>query len=147
MKLNRLALAPLAPALLVALAGCGGPDRVSLAKSTVHDYWYDVGHLQTAKSYQLLSPGVQGTISRRQYRQSIVSFLEHTAGVTAVVRKADVLGDCALVYIGLISPRAPSGQFKAHQHLYWINGGWRITDQLATISQQPEKLTSCPTGG
>lgn len=136
----------LAPLLVVALSGCG-QDRTALAKKTVQDYWYDVGHLKLDQAYNLLSPGVQQTLTKSNYQQDLFGFLQNSNGISAQVSKADVVGDCALVSLGLMSPRAPGQSLKVQQHLYWINGGWRITDQDGTVSQRHETLKSCPTGG
>jgi hypothetical protein len=112
----------------------------------VTDYWYDVGHLKVAQAYALLSPGVQSQLKESDFQQNIFSLVQGTNGVSAKVYRADVLGDCSIVTLGLISPQVPSAAFKVHQHLYWLNGSWRITDSDGYVSRRNEKLTTCPTG-
>jgi hypothetical protein len=141
-----LSLLAAVPLLAIALAGCGSsPDRTSLAKKTVSDYWSDIGRMKLNQAYALLSPGVQNQMSQTTFDQNVVSLLKGTSGVSAKVYTAAVVGDCSLVSLGLISPAAPA-PFNVHQHLYWIQGGWRITDSNGYVSRRAEKLTSCPTG-
>lgn len=140
-------LAAVALACLVSLSGCGsGADRSSLAKQAVHTYWDDVGHLKLGQAYALLSPGVQQSMPEKDFGNNIVGFLQSTAGISADVHKATVVGDCAQVALGLISPKAPGGEYHVYQSLYWLNGGWRITNPAGGTSQNPVTLTSCPTG-
>ena len=131
---------------LLVLAGCGGESRATLARQTEQAYWNDIHSAKLDKAYQLLTPGTKSQFSANDFRQSMFNFLQHTSGVTAQVKKVSVVGDCAQVSLDLISPLEPSGKFHVYQHLYWIDGGWHISDQNATLSQKYVPLTSCPTG-
>ncbi len=124
----------------------GGQDRVALAKQTVNEYWNYLAHVQIDKAYGLLSPGNQQAVSRSNYRQNMIGFLEGTSGVNATATHADVIGDCALVALNLHIPAAPGGVLKTYQHLYWIDSGFRITEPNGQTTLHPGKLTSCPTG-
>ena len=134
------------PVLALAVAGCGGDDRTALAQKTVTDYWSDIGHLKIDQAYALLSPGVQAGLPKTAFQQNIFGFVKNTQGISAKVYRADVVGDCSLVTLGLISPLAPTSPYKVHQHLYWTQGAWRITDNNGYVTRNSEKLTTCPTG-
>lgn len=132
--------------LALGVAGCGGPDRAALARKTVSDYWSDIGHLKINQAYALLSPGVQAGLPKTQFQQNIVGFVQNTNGISAKIYKADVVGDCSLVTLGLITPLDPAHAAKVQQRLYWVSGGWRITDSNGYVNRTIQKLTSCPTG-
>jgi hypothetical protein len=141
-----LSLVLAVPLLALGLIGCGGPDRTALASKTVSDYWYDIGHLKINQAYALLSPGVQSGLPKNEFRQNLFGFLQNTNGISAKVYKADVVGDCSLVTLGLITPLDPAHAAKVQQRLYWVQGSWRITDSGGYVSRTIQKLTSCPTG-
>lgn len=125
----------------VLLTGCGGKDRATLAQETVKNYWSDIGHGKIKDAYGLLSSGVRQQTTLAEYNQSFMALLTKTNGVAADVKKAEVHGDCAIVPVGLLSPKAPGEQFHVYQHLFWENGNWRITDPQGGVSQQHQH---CP---
>jgi hypothetical protein len=132
--------------LLLSLAGCGGQDRPKLAQQTVSSYWNDLEHLRVDQAYKLLSSGVRSGVSATDFRSNIYGFLQGTAGISAKIGKPEVVGDCAQVPVTLFAPRDPSGPLHGYQHLYWLNGGWKITEQNGGVTPKYSKLTSCPTG-
>lgn len=139
---------PLPLALLiivcVIITGCGS-DRTAAARDTVQNYWYDIGHGKVKDAYSLLTPGTQQGLKLDTYTQTVFGFLQQTAGVKATVGHVDVVGDCAQVALALDSPKAPGGTLHAYQHLYWLDGSWKISDANGQLSQSHPKLT-CPTG-
>lgn len=133
---------------LVGLAACGsGQDRTALAKKAVNSYWYDIGHIKFDRAYDLLSPANQQAMTRQDFRQNMFDFLRGTQGVSSQAQAAQVVGDCALVRVDLRFPAATGATLHAFQHLYWLNGGWRITEPNGQVTRHASKLTSCPTGG
>lgn len=126
--------------------GGGGPDRVSAARSVEKEYWQDVHYAKFSKAYALLSSGVQQSTPLKSFTQSMFGFLEQTNGVNAIVGKPTVVGDCALVPVALVAEKAPTGALHAAQHMYWVNGAWRITEANGGLYAGKAKLTSCPTG-
>ncbi len=147
MRFSRLPILLAGCMLLTGLTGCGGgADRAALAKQTVNTYWSDIGHLQIDKAYDLLSPGNQQTVTRLSFRQNMIGFLESLEGVSGKATNAQVIGDCALVALTLNAPAAQGSSLHTYQHLYWLGGGWRITEPNGQTTQHPGKLTSCPTG-
>lgn len=142
------ALAP----ILMLLAGCGGlaigsgPDRSARARQVEARYWKDIGSGQIDKAYDLLSSGEQQRMTRAAYRQAMFAFLQQTSGVRARVGTPIVVGDCALVPVALQPAKAPGAFKKFSQHMYWLNGTWRITEPNGGLYSGPIKLTTCATG-
>lgn len=122
------------PVLLALLAGCGGPDRASLAKQTVKDYWSDVNSAKMGSAYALLTPGIQQTRPKPQFTQDMFAFLSTVGAVTPAVSKPTVNGDRAVVPVFLTFVKQQK-TLQAYQHLYWYNGSWRITDENGGVSQ------------
>ena len=83
--------------LLVFLAGCGGPDRAALAKQTVKDYWTDVNAAKMESAYALLTPGIQQTRAKGQFKQDMFAFLATVGAINPSVSKPTVKGDRAVV--------------------------------------------------
>ncbi|HLJ67963.1 MAG TPA: hypothetical protein VKX16_11445 [Chloroflexota bacterium] len=128
-------LLPLVLLLAAPLAGCGGPDRTSLATSVVQTYWSDIGHGKFSEAYNLLTSGTRATINESQYTQNLMGFLEHLSGVSAKVGTPQISSDNATVPVTLRSPLAPSSPFRGFQHLFWQDGGWKISDTNGGLSQ------------
>jgi hypothetical protein len=122
------------PVLLMVLAGCGGPDRASLAKQTVKEYWTDVNSAKMANAYALLTPGIQQTRPKQQFTQDMFSFLATVGAVKPAVSNASVNGDHAVVPVFLTFIKQQK-TLQAYQHLYWYNGNWRISDENGGVSQ------------
>lgn len=147
MKRRSIVRPLLALPILLGLTACGsGQNRVALAQKTVSDYWSDIGHIKFNSAYALLSPANQHNMTRQDFEQNMFEFLRGTQGVSSQVKQAKVVGDCALVALDLHFPAAAGATLHAYQHLYWLNGGWRITEPDGRVTRQPTKLTSCPTG-
>ncbi|HEY8684075.1 MAG TPA: hypothetical protein VIO57_00555 [Chloroflexota bacterium] len=123
------------PVLIVLLAGCGGPDKAALAKQTVKDYWTDVNSAKMESAYALLTPGIQQTRPKGQFKQDMFAFLANVGAVTPTVSKPTVNGDRAVVPVFLTFVKQQK-TLQAYQHLYWYNGNWRISDENGGVSQQ-----------
>ncbi len=123
------------PVLLILLAACGGSaNRASLAKAAVTTYWKDVNSAKLDNAYALLTPGIQQSRPKSAYRQDMLGFLSTVGSVTPSVSKPSVNGDRAVVPVLLTFSRQQK-TLEAYQHLYWYNGGWRITDENGGVSQ------------
>lgn len=123
------------PVLIVLLAGCGGPDKAALAKQTVKDYWTDVNSAKMESAYALLTPGIQQTRPKGQFKQDMFAFLASVGAITPTVSKPTVNGDRAVVPVFLTFVKQQK-TLQAYQHLYWYNGNWRISDENGGVSQQ-----------
>jgi hypothetical protein len=121
--------------LLVLVAGCGGPDRTSLAKQTVKDYWTDVNSAKMESAYALLTPGIQQTRPKSQFKQDMFAFLATVGAINPSVSKPTVNGDRAVVPVNLTFVKQQK-TLQAYQHLFWYNGNWRISDENGGVSQQ-----------
>jgi len=141
-----LAVAVIVFVLLVNVVFGGSQNRVALARQTEHSYWNDFGHYKVHPAYMLLTPGVRQALKEKDFQQAMIGLLTSTNGVTAAIGKITVVGDCAQAQLGLQSPKAPGQKLKVWQHLYWIDGGWHISDTNAEVSRAYTPLTSCPTG-
>lgn len=126
--------------IILTTSGCagvagafGGQSRSALAQQTVNTYWSDVGHAKMSKAYGLLTSGNRAQRPLSQYSQDMFAFLTHVQGLKAKAGKPTVHGDLAVVPVALTSPLS-SGSFHAYQHLFWENGGWKISDQDGGLS-------------
>lgn len=122
-----------AGAACLVVAGCGGQDRSALARQTVQQYWYDVGHMKLGKSYKMLTPGNRSETTISDYSQNMMGFIRQAAGLSATVGTAKVNGDQARVPVTLHSPLTSQPR-AACQHLYWQNGKWYIGDEFGALS-------------
>lgn len=125
--------------LILGTAGCGtigfanGPDKAALAKKAVESYWNYAGHGKINQAYSMLTPGVRESLPKSQYAQNMIGLLTRAGSITAKANKAYVSGDQAQVRLTLYSPK--DKPFPAWQHLFWLNGGWHISDNNAYVSQ------------
>lgn len=119
---------------LVLLAGCGSGHSAASAERAVHTYWTDIGHAKMQQAYDMMTTGNRAARPFSSYSQDMWNFLESTAGISVTVGKAEVHGDEATVPVALHSPKSP-GAFHAYQHLYWQNGGWKVTDENGGLSK------------
>jgi hypothetical protein len=122
------------PILIAVLAGCGSQDRESLAQQTVKTYWNDVNSAKMTQAYNLLTPGIQQSRPKGQFAQDMFGFLASVGAIKPSVSKAQVNGDRAVVPVYLTFVKQQK-TLAAYQHLYWYNGGWRITDDNGGVSQ------------
>jgi hypothetical protein len=117
------------------MSGCGNSvDRSALASSAVTTYWNDVNSAHMSKAYALLTPGLQQTSPKDQYTQNMFGFLASVGSITPRVGKPTVNSDRAVVPVFLTFSKQQK-TLEAYQHLYWYNGGWRITDENGGVSQ------------
>lgn len=123
------------PVLVILIAGCGGPDRAALAQQTVKEYWTDVNSAKMENAYALLTPGIQQSRPKTQFKQDMFAFLATVGAITPAVSKATINGDHATVPVDLTFVKQQK-TLQAYQHLYWYNGNWRISDENGGVSQQ-----------
>jgi hypothetical protein len=133
----------LASCVLLALpltAGCGtvslagsGPDRTALAKTTIQTYWRDITHGKLPSAYSILTPGVRAGLSQSDFSQNFIGLLTRSGSLAVTVGKVYVNGDNATARVKLTSPR--DQPLHAWQHLFWVNGGWHISDNNAYLSK------------
>ena len=125
---------------ILTLVGCGtafgfgGQDRSALARTAVQNYWNDIGHGKVKVAYYLMTSGNRQTVTLTQYGQSMFDFLKGTEGVAATAGNASVNGDQATVPVTLRSPKTTI-KLHAYQHLFWEDGGWKISDPNGGLSQ------------
>jgi hypothetical protein len=112
-----------------------GQDRVALAKQATTTYWSDIGHGKMRAAYQLLTSGTQQARPFASYSQDMYGFVASLAYVSATTGSVQVNGDRAIVRVHLHSPKTTQ-TLDAYQHLYWENGGWRISDMNGGVSTQ-----------
>ncbi len=118
--------------ILLSLAGCGA-NRTTLATETVQTYWYDVGHAKLHQAWLLLTPGTQQAVPFATYSSNFLGLLSKAANIHAIVGRAVVNDDRAAVKVTLTA-LVTKNNLHACQHLFWLNGNWRISDQNGGLS-------------
>jgi hypothetical protein len=121
--------------VLVSAALGSGPDRAALARQTTTEYWSDIGHGKMLAAYHLLTSGTAQARPFTQYSQDMYGFVAGVAFIWATTGATEVQGDHAIVRVHLHSPKT-TRTLDAYQHLFWENGGWRISDLNGGVSQQ-----------
>jgi hypothetical protein len=122
--------------LAVVLPALGsGQDRVALAKQATTTYWADIGHGKMSAAYKLLTSGTRQARPFNQYSQDMYSFLTGVSYVSATTGLVQINGDRATVRIHLHSPKTTK-TLDAYQHLFWEDGGWRVSDLNGGVSTQ-----------
>jgi hypothetical protein len=125
--------------LSLTLAGCGTvslagnpPSRSTLAKRTIISYWSDINHAKMSQAYRLLTPGVREGITKADFANNFIGLLTNASTIGATVNNVQVNGDTATAKVTLTSPK--DHPLHAWQHLFWVNGGWHISDNNAFLS-------------
>jgi hypothetical protein len=123
-----------------AVAGCGGQNRGALAEKTVRSYWGDISQGRLKQAYAIISPGQQQANPLTQWGQNIFDFLHTTGGIRVTVGKAIVDGDNASVPVRVKFNEAPDprNDKSGYQHLFWLNGTWRIADESGELSHSKQ---------
>jgi hypothetical protein len=106
-----------------------------LAGQVTRTYWSDIGKGKMRAAYQLLTSGTQQARPFDQYSQDMYGFVTGVAYVWAGTGAVEIQGDRATVRVHLHSPKT-TRTLDAYQHLYWENGGWRISDLNGGVSTQ-----------
>jgi hypothetical protein len=110
-----------------------GQNRTALARQATVHYWSLIGHGKLTTAYHMMTSGNRQSITESDYQQNLYNFLTSVGNVWATTGKVDVNGDQAVVAVALHSPKTSAVQ-KGFQHLYWQDGGWKITDENGGIS-------------